>query len=163
MQHVDDSRGSGGAFRERSTSRLQADGRSAQHPCSQNAPGALPTRHDQPAPGQNFAVLRFSTFLFCLFKKKKILISAFSHLHALLFQDLFFKFTWNNFLHVQVEQCVSAILNQTAPDGTVEDSPEPKRPENTLADTAHAQHGDAAMFSHQDLLTHVRYLVMFRT
>ncbi|XP_053478414.1 serine/threonine-protein phosphatase 6 regulatory subunit 2 isoform X1 [Ictalurus furcatus] len=69
--------------------------------------------------------------------------------------DLFFKFTWNNFLHVQVEQCVSAILNQTAPDGTVEDSPEPKRPESTLTDTAHAQHGDAAMFSHQDLLTHL--------
>ncbi|MCJ8733661.1 hypothetical protein PDJAM_G00226170 [Pangasius djambal] len=69
--------------------------------------------------------------------------------------DLFFKFTWNNFLHVQVEQCVSAILNQTAPDGTVEDSPEPKRPENTHTDTAHTPHGDAAMFSHQDLITHL--------
>lgn len=71
-------------------------------------------------------------------------------------QDLFFKFSWNNFLHVQVEQCVSAILNQTAPGGTVEDSPEPNRPENVCTDTAHTPHGDAAMFSHQDLLTHVR-------
>ncbi|XP_060779146.1 serine/threonine-protein phosphatase 6 regulatory subunit 2 isoform X2 [Neoarius graeffei] len=69
--------------------------------------------------------------------------------------DLFFKFTWNNFLHVQVEQCVSAILNQTAPDGMLEDSPEPKRPENTHTDTAHAPHRDAEMFSHQDLLTHL--------
>lgn len=76
-------------------------------------------------------------------------------------QDLFFKFTWNNFLHVQVEQCVSAILNQTAPDGAVEDSPDPKGPENMHMDMAHSPHADAAMFSHQDLLTHVRYLIMF--
>ncbi|KAK3570575.1 hypothetical protein QTP86_022521 [Hemibagrus guttatus] len=69
--------------------------------------------------------------------------------------DLFFKFTWNNFLHVQVEQCVSAILNQTAPDGVVEDSPDPKGSENTHMDTAHTPHADAAMFSHQDLLTHL--------
>ncbi|XP_060734767.1 serine/threonine-protein phosphatase 6 regulatory subunit 2 [Tachysurus vachellii] len=62
--------------------------------------------------------------------------------------DLFFKFTWNNFLHIQVEQCVSAILNQTAPDGLVEDSPEPKGLEPT-------PHADVAMFSHHDLLTHL--------
>ncbi|GAA6087245.1 serine/threonine-protein phosphatase 6 regulatory subunit 2 [Tachysurus ichikawai] len=73
--------------------------------------------------------------------------------------DLFFKFTWNNFLHVQVEQCVSAILNQTAPDGAVEDSPEPKGLEPT--DTAPTPHADVAMFSHHNLLTHVRYLIMF--
>ncbi|KAG7332880.1 hypothetical protein KOW79_003015 [Hemibagrus wyckioides] len=69
--------------------------------------------------------------------------------------DLFFKFTWNNFLHVQVEQCVSAILNQMAPDGAVEESPDPKGPENTHMDMAHTPHADAAMFSHQDLLTHL--------
>lgn len=28
-----------------------------------------------------------------------------------LWQDLFFKYSWNNFLHFQVEICVSAILN----------------------------------------------------
>lgn len=28
--------------------------------------------------------------------------------------DLFFKYTWNNFLHLQVELCVASILNQSA-------------------------------------------------
>lgn len=28
-----------------------------------------------------------------------------------IWQDLFFKYSWNNFLHFQVEICVSAILN----------------------------------------------------
>ena len=45
---------------------------------------------------------------------------AHSHIHSLenltdlmfLFQqDLFFKYSWNNFLHFQVELCVAAILN----------------------------------------------------
>ncbi|KAF4091887.1 hypothetical protein AMELA_G00042130 [Ameiurus melas] len=62
--------------------------------------------------------------------------------------DLFFKFTWNNFLHVQVEQCVSAILNQTEPDGTVEDSPEPKRPGDT-----HTGHGSRAARRRSHVLT----------
>uniref|UniRef100_A0A672Q3Q1 Protein phosphatase 6 regulatory subunit 2 n=1 Tax=Sinocyclocheilus grahami TaxID=75366 RepID=A0A672Q3Q1_SINGR len=35
--------------------------------------------------------------------------------------DLFFKFSWNNFLHIQVEHCVSAILNQTTPIGKTHD------------------------------------------
>ncbi|XP_007952957.1 serine/threonine-protein phosphatase 6 regulatory subunit 2 [Orycteropus afer afer] len=30
--------------------------------------------------------------------------------------DLFFKYTWNNFLHFQVELCVTAILSHTAPE-----------------------------------------------
>ncbi|XP_075409555.1 serine/threonine-protein phosphatase 6 regulatory subunit 2 [Tenrec ecaudatus] len=30
--------------------------------------------------------------------------------------DLFFKYTWNNFLHFQVELCVAAILSHAAPD-----------------------------------------------
>ncbi|XP_076767987.1 serine/threonine-protein phosphatase 6 regulatory subunit 2 isoform X3 [Arvicanthis niloticus] len=43
--------------------------------------------------------------------------------------DLFFKYTWNNFLHFQVELCIAAILSHAAPeeqaeasgsDGTVE-------------------------------------------
>lgn len=29
-------------------------------------------------------------------------------------QDLFFKYTWNNFLHLQVELCIAAILSHTA-------------------------------------------------
>lgn len=76
-------------------------------------------------------------------------------------QDLFFKFSWNNFLHVQVEQCVSAILNQMPPDEVVEEDAEPNRPGNTHADTTHTLHGDAAVFLNQDLLTHVRYLIRF--
>ncbi|XP_066540794.1 serine/threonine-protein phosphatase 6 regulatory subunit 2 isoform X2 [Hoplias malabaricus] len=73
--------------------------------------------------------------------------------------DLFFKFTWNNFLHVQVEHCVSAILHQAAPDGTTQDSPEPVQPENT--DIAHLckedmQNSDKShMLSHQDLVKHL--------
>lgn len=31
-----------------------------------------------------------------------------------LLQDLFFKYTWNNFLHFQVEMCVTSILNHSA-------------------------------------------------
>lgn len=30
------------------------------------------------------------------------------------FQGLFFKYTWNNFLHLQVELCVAAILRPCA-------------------------------------------------
>ncbi|XP_026855401.2 serine/threonine-protein phosphatase 6 regulatory subunit 2 isoform X1 [Electrophorus electricus] len=68
--------------------------------------------------------------------------------------DLFFKFTWNNFLHVQVEQCVSAILNQTVPtEGPTQDSPEPAR-----ADNMHPSNADTAnmeLLSHQDLVKHL--------
>lgn len=27
------------------------------------------------------------------------------------FQDLFFKYTWNNFLHTQVQQCLALAIN----------------------------------------------------
>uniref|UniRef100_A0A4W4G7V4 Protein phosphatase 6, regulatory subunit 2b n=1 Tax=Electrophorus electricus TaxID=8005 RepID=A0A4W4G7V4_ELEEL len=75
-------------------------------------------------------------------------------LSLLFFTDLFFKFTWNNFLHVQVEQCVSAILNQTVPtEGPTQDSPEPAR-----ADNMHPSNADTAnmeLLSHQDLVKHL--------
>ncbi|XP_076848959.1 serine/threonine-protein phosphatase 6 regulatory subunit 2 isoform X1 [Brachyhypopomus gauderio] len=67
--------------------------------------------------------------------------------------DLFFKFTWNNFLHVQVEQCVSAILNQTAPEGPTQDSPEPARTDHTH--TSSADTANLEMLSHQDLVKHL--------
>lgn len=35
-------------------------------------------------------------------------------------QDLFFKYSWNNFLHFQVELCVAAILSRTAPENRAE-------------------------------------------
>lgn len=31
--------------------------------------------------------------------------------------DLFFKYTWNNFLHLQVELCIAAVLSHSAHDG----------------------------------------------
>uniref|UniRef100_A0A8B9HBI6 Protein phosphatase 6, regulatory subunit 2b n=1 Tax=Astyanax mexicanus TaxID=7994 RepID=A0A8B9HBI6_ASTMX len=71
--------------------------------------------------------------------------------------DLFFKFTWNNFLHVQVEQCVFAILHQAVPEGTTQHSPEPIQPENS----AHTLNEDmqdsdkSIMLSHQDLMKHL--------
>lgn len=34
-----------------------------------------------------------------------------------LFQDLFFKYTWNNFLHFQVELSIAAILSHSVQEG----------------------------------------------
>lgn len=39
-------------------------------------------------------------------------------------QDLFFKFPWNNFLHTQVEGCISAALSSTVSLNANEDSSE---------------------------------------
>ncbi|XP_020036868.2 serine/threonine-protein phosphatase 6 regulatory subunit 2 isoform X2 [Castor canadensis] len=36
--------------------------------------------------------------------------------------DLFFKYTWNNFLHFQVELCIAAILSHSAPEERAEAS-----------------------------------------
>lgn len=36
----------------------------------------------------------------------------FSKCGCTVFQDLFFKYQWNNFLHTQVEQCIAAALRQ---------------------------------------------------
>ncbi|XP_062861308.1 serine/threonine-protein phosphatase 6 regulatory subunit 2 isoform X2 [Trichomycterus rosablanca] len=74
--------------------------------------------------------------------------------------DLFFKFTWNNFLHVQVQQCVFAILHQTAPEEMAQDSPEHIQPENVPTDKGHTPVGvpksDASsMLSRQDLIMHL--------
>uniref|UniRef100_A0A8C9V0G7 Protein phosphatase 6 regulatory subunit 2 n=1 Tax=Scleropages formosus TaxID=113540 RepID=A0A8C9V0G7_SCLFO len=38
--------------------------------------------------------------------------------------DLFFKYTWNNFLHLQVEMCVAAILNHPGQEEKAISSPE---------------------------------------
>ena len=40
---------------------------------------------------------------------------VFVYNHDLSMQDLFFKFPWNNFLHSQVEGCVSAAVSTTVP------------------------------------------------
>uniref|UniRef100_A0A8C7Q148 Protein phosphatase 6, regulatory subunit 2b n=1 Tax=Oncorhynchus mykiss TaxID=8022 RepID=A0A8C7Q148_ONCMY len=54
--------------------------------------------------------------------------------------DLFFKYTWNNFLHFQVELCVAAILSHSA-------SPGPTLPLPSVPPD---------IFTHNPLVTHVR-------
>lgn len=56
----------------------------------------LPTRHYGPTVGVGLCTILFT-------------ISFFLGL-----QDLFFKYTWNNFLHLQVELCVASIMNHSA-------------------------------------------------
>jgi len=38
-------------------------------------------------------------------------------LFLILLQDLFFKYTWNNFLHFQVELSIAAILSHSVQEG----------------------------------------------
>uniref|UniRef100_A0A9J7X4R3 Protein phosphatase 6, regulatory subunit 2b n=1 Tax=Cyprinus carpio carpio TaxID=630221 RepID=A0A9J7X4R3_CYPCA len=64
--------------------------------------------------------------------------------------DLFFKFSWNNFLHIQVEHCVSAILNQPTTNGKTHDSPDQIQLETK--DTQNSDKSD--MFTHCDLIKH---------
>uniref|UniRef100_A0A8C1AHA3 Protein phosphatase 6, regulatory subunit 2b n=1 Tax=Cyprinus carpio carpio TaxID=630221 RepID=A0A8C1AHA3_CYPCA len=65
--------------------------------------------------------------------------------------DLFFKFSWNNFLHIQVEHCVSAILNQPTTNGKTHDSPDQIQLETK--DTQNSDKSD--MFTHCDLIKHL--------
>ncbi|XP_026142875.1 serine/threonine-protein phosphatase 6 regulatory subunit 2 isoform X1 [Carassius auratus] len=65
--------------------------------------------------------------------------------------DLFFKFSWNNFLHIQVEHCVSAILNQTTPNGKTQDSPDQIQLETQ--DTQNSDKSD--MFTCCDMIKHL--------
>lgn len=44
-------------------------------------------------------------------------LSEFFSLSFIFFQDLFFKYTWNNFLHFQVELCIAAILSHSVYEG----------------------------------------------
>jgi hypothetical protein len=48
-----------------------------------------------------------SGFFFTLVLLKPVFCPLFT-------QDLFFKYTWNNFLHLQVELCIAAILSHAA-------------------------------------------------
>ncbi|XP_067276130.1 serine/threonine-protein phosphatase 6 regulatory subunit 2 isoform X1 [Pseudorasbora parva] len=67
--------------------------------------------------------------------------------------DLFFKFSWNNFLHIQVEHCVSAILNQTTPNGKTHESPDQIQLETQKSDTQNSDRSD--MFASCDLIKHL--------
>lgn len=69
--------------------------------------------------------------------------------------DLFFKFSWNNFLHIQVEHCISAILNPTTLNGKLPDTPD--QTENQLENLhTETQTSDGCdMFTHYDLIKHL--------
>lgn len=54
-----------------------------------------------------------SNCLFAHWRKERFYL-VLRWLMFLVIQDLFFKYTWNNFLHLQVELCVAAILRPCA-------------------------------------------------
>lgn len=61
-------------------------------------------------------------------------------------QDLFFKYTWNNFLHLQVELCVAAILSHPPREDRAEVSgPESGDSESPLPA---ASHPESTMVTH---------------
>lgn len=77
----------------------------------------------------------------------------------ILSQDLFFKYTWNNFLHLQVELCVAAILRPCAhemrlqPGLGSQEKPDQDAPqEQTLSETMVDPPENSA---HNLLMTHV--------
>ncbi|XP_058263866.1 serine/threonine-protein phosphatase 6 regulatory subunit 2a isoform X1 [Hemibagrus wyckioides] len=58
--------------------------------------------------------------------------------------DLFFKYTWNNFLHFQVEMCVTSILNHSAHMGLQSSilqnhEEKPEEGQNSSTDAAHVR------------------------
>ncbi|XP_066579988.1 serine/threonine-protein phosphatase 6 regulatory subunit 2a isoform X2 [Amia ocellicauda] len=64
--------------------------------------------------------------------------------------DLFFKYTWNNFLHFQVELCVAAILNHSAQEEKVAVTPGNKEEPSV---SASADNPDSS--SHNILVAHL--------
>lgn len=70
-------------------------------------------------------------------------------------QDLFFKYTWNNFLHFQVELCIAAILSHAAREDRAEASGGPESgveppPGNRDSETPQpaASHPENTMVAH---------------
>ncbi|KAL0962854.1 hypothetical protein UPYG_G00346370 [Umbra pygmaea] len=55
--------------------------------------------------------------------------------------DLFFKYSWNNFLHFQVELCVASILNHSAPEDRATPALQNHKEEKPPADAE--KHGEA--------------------
>jgi len=86
----------------------------------------------------------------------------------LVIQDLFFKYTWNNFLHLQVELCVAAILRPCAhemrlqPDLGTQETPmlpqeaskETASAEPHATDLGSSQNPDSS--AHNAMVAHVR-------
>lgn len=86
------------------------------------------------------------------------------------FQDLFFKYTWNNFLHLQVELCVAAILRPCAhemrlqPGLVAQDKLKPLAdtpPEQSAAETPSEPAVTPENAAHSLMVTHVRVLASF--
>ncbi|TRY82375.1 hypothetical protein DNTS_015112 [Danionella cerebrum] len=63
--------------------------------------------------------------------------------------DLFFKYTWNNFLHLQVELCVASILNHSA--HTDLQNPSLQNHEERLATGNQTEDGTPAQNSNSDM------------
>ncbi|KAJ8387351.1 hypothetical protein AAFF_G00157280 [Aldrovandia affinis] len=74
------------------------------------------------------------------------------HLNTMdLLLDLFFKYTWNNFLHLQVELCVAAILNHSSQEEKPACALQPCAPEASAPEASEGQGaGGAGPNSSQD-------------
>lgn len=72
---------------------------------------------------------------------------------TVLSQDLFFSFIWNNFLHTQIEICISNILTKKDAGGT--ESPRALQAEQTenLTPTMLTQEEDTPLVTHVSILT----------
>lgn len=113
---------SGAAPGERPPSCGQTGGFSAADLRPQHLPRDLQTQHHGPAVGkslshthrisqtQHYELADLVILFFIIF----FLSSSLPLSTSLWLQDLFFKYTWNNFLHLQVELCVASILNHSA-------------------------------------------------
>lgn len=83
-----------------------------------------------------------------------------------LFQNLFFKYTWNNFLHLQVELCVAAIVRPCVHEMRLQPgfgSQEKSKPQDTAQDNSSevptSEASDPSENSaHNLLVTHVGFI-----
>ncbi|XP_027710186.1 serine/threonine-protein phosphatase 6 regulatory subunit 2 isoform X2 [Vombatus ursinus] len=69
--------------------------------------------------------------------------------------DLFFKFTWNNFLHFQVELCVAAILSHSAREGGTSSSESDCREDMHSGSGSLEKTGSAESTSENVMVTHL--------
>ncbi|XP_068132012.1 serine/threonine-protein phosphatase 6 regulatory subunit 2 isoform X2 [Hyperolius riggenbachi] len=69
--------------------------------------------------------------------------------------DLFFRYTWNNFLHVQVELCIAAILSHSLQDGRNASAVQEKEEEEAL--NGNAENSEAVVPETEEnlMITHL--------
>lgn len=70
-------------------------------------------------------------------------------------QDLFFKYTWNNFLHFQVELCIAAILSHATREERAEGGESVSRVEPAPGNRTPKDPQPAASHPEDTLVTHV--------